>query len=346
MGGAAEVFAESPLVQRSGKLFLPALMAVCAVFLYKRDNNIVSGGSEVLFGNMFAPNSNSTGAFKRPDNLYEAQFGEFNTAEARASIDELTKHVFADFPHVLGTSTSLHVYIDKLSPQVQKIIDSSIRKSPEIYSSICNQFVVCNPKPLADSDELYLSHFNYDAGGDQGLFDKHYDGNLRFLQDATVVRALVYLVSENDWVVVFRDSEKRKNFRSYEYGILDFNREYHWVEGSKANATDPPRVLLKINYLVCPNCSQAYEMFVTLSYKAVFFTVKATMEWAKSPKTVLQKSCGILFNNGFRLLNNIHPTLPFASVYAMYCIISRVVGARRFLYVFAVMVASHAVLGV
>lgn len=37
------------------------------------------------------------------------------------------------------------------------------------------------------TDELYISHYNTDRGGDQGLFDKHYDGNLRFLSSSIVV---------------------------------------------------------------------------------------------------------------------------------------------------------------
>ncbi len=37
---------------------------------------------------------------------------------------------------------------------------------------------------MKHTDELYISHYNKDRGGDQGLFDEHYDGNLRFLRRA------------------------------------------------------------------------------------------------------------------------------------------------------------------
>ena len=42
---------------------------------------------------------------------------------------------------------------------------------------------------MKHTDELYISHYNKDLGGDQGLFSKHYDGNMRFLSFGSVVRA-------------------------------------------------------------------------------------------------------------------------------------------------------------
>ena len=65
---------------------------------------------------------------------------------------------------------------------------------------------------MKHTDELYISHYNKDRGGDQGLFDKHYDGNLRFLSSSVVVRALIYLQSDTTYKVVFADSRVEKAF--------------------------------------------------------------------------------------------------------------------------------------
>ena len=104
--------------------------------------------------------------------------------------------------------------------------------------------------PMKHTDELYLSHYNKDRGGDQGLFDKHYDGNLRFLASSIVVRALIYLQSDDTYKVVFADSRVEKAFTTYEFGLLDFHRELHWVEGALQSgrpAAHPAEVQLSCN---------------------------------------------------------------------------------------------------
>ena len=90
---------------------------------------------------------------------------------------------------------------------------------------------------MKHTDELYISHYNKDRGGDQGLFDRHYDGNLRFLSSSIVVRALIYLQSDATYKVVFDDSRVEKAFATYDFGLLDFHRELHWVEGNTTRPT-------------------------------------------------------------------------------------------------------------
>ena len=108
-----------------------------------------------------------------------------------------------------------------------------LRDSPIIRSLIARHVPAGSViAPMKHTDELYLSHYNKDRGGDQGLFDKHYDGNLRFLSSSIVVRALIYLQSDATYKVVFADSRVEKAFATYEFGLLDFHRELHWVEGA------------------------------------------------------------------------------------------------------------------
>jgi hypothetical protein len=165
---------------------------------------------------------------------------------------------------------------------------------------------------MKHTDELYLSHYNKDRGGDQGLFDKHYDGNLRFLASSIVVRALIYLQSDDTYKVVFADSHVEKAFTSYEFGLLDFHRELHWVEGT-FNPADRHRLLLKCNYLVTLPGGAAFGRVALAANTAVFYVVKAAMEYSKSPRTPAQIAVGFLCNL-FRRLNIIHPALPLVLV--------------------------------
>ena len=65
------------------------------------------------------------------------------------------------------------------------------------------------------------------------------------------MRALIYLQSDATYKVVFGDSRVEKAFATYDFGLLDFHRELHWVEGHY-NPADRQRILLKCNYLVTP----------------------------------------------------------------------------------------------
>lgn len=208
--------------------------------------------------------------------------------------------------------SSKHVYIATLPTPVIEQIDR-LRDSPTIRALIARQVQADSViAPMKHTDELYISNYNKDRGGDQGLFDKHYDGNLRFLSSSVVVRALIYLQSDATYKVVFDDSHVEKAFETYEFGLLDFHRELHWVEG-EYNPADRQRILLKCNYLVTPPKAAVSAWVALAANTAVFYVVKSAMEYSKSPRTPPQFVVGFLCNL-FRRLNNIHPLIPLTFI--------------------------------
>jgi len=243
---------------------------------------------------------------------FPATVGRFGDATDRAVIDGLVRWVEDRYRAELEDRPSKHVYIRTLPAVVVEQVDR-LRDSSTIRSLIALQVrpgsVIA---PMKHTDELYISHYNKDRGGDQGLFDKHYDGNLRFLSSSVVVRALIYLQSDATYTVVFDDSGLAKAFGSYEFGLLDFHRELHWVEGAY-NPNDRQRILLKCNYLVTPPNAAVAEWGALATNTAVFYVVKAAMEYSKSPRTLPQRAVGLLCNV-FRRLNIIHPLIPLAVV--------------------------------
>ena len=246
---------------------------------------------------------------------FPATVGPFDDPADRAVIDGLVRWVEERFRDDLAKRPSKHVYIDTLPADVIGQIDR-LRDSPVIRTLIAAQV----PKgsvvaPMKHTDELYVSHYNKDRGGDQGLFDKHYDGNLRFLSGSVVVRALIYLQSDATYKVVFDDSRVEKAFATYDFGLLDFHRELHWVEG-QYNPADRQRILLKCNYLVTPRDGALAGRAALAANTAVFYVVKAAMEYSKSPRTPAQRAVGFLCNL-FRRLNNIHPLVPLALIAAV-----------------------------
>ena len=192
--------------------------------------------------------------------------------------------VEARYAEDLAERPSKHVYVRTLPAAVIGEIDR-LRDSPIIRDLIAREVPAGSTiAPMKHTDELYLSHYNKDRGGDQGLFDKHYDGNLRFLASSIVVRALIYLQSDDTYKVVFDDSRVEKAFTTYEFGLLDFHRELHWVEGT-FNPADRQRILLKCNYLVTLPGGAAFGRAALAANTAVFYVVKAAMEYSKSPRT-------------------------------------------------------------
>ena len=232
----------------------------------------------------------------------------FQDAASRRLIDELSQWVAARYSRELEERPSKHVYIRLLPPEVAEKMDR-IRDHGLIHQAILRQFGADHViVPMKHTDELYISHYNKDRGGDQGLFDRHYDGNLRFLSAGTVVRSLIYLQSDASYKVVFADSGIEKAFATYDFGLLDFHRELHWVEGEYRPGGEQ-RILLKCNYLVVPRNAGLTRQLLMGANTGVFYVVKAAMEYSKSPKNPLQRFIGILCNV-FRQLNNVHPFLP------------------------------------
>ena len=236
---------------------------------------------------------------------YKVEIGKFEDEKYRKVIDEIRDFILNNYVDKLKERSSLHQYIVNTDKKLQQLVNE-IRYSKNIIDDICSQYKNCDITSLDNTDELYISHYNIDGGGDQGLYNKHYDGVLRIIKNATVVRALIYINSNDNFVVHFLDSDVSYNFKNYEYGILDFNREYHFVEGKYDEKMDykDSRILLKLNYLVCPKCSKTYTEFIIFINYMVFLIVKTCMEYSKSPKTPFQYFIGF-FCNLFRIVNNV-----------------------------------------
>jgi len=244
---------------------------------------------------------------------FPACVGRFDNADDRLTMDALVRWIENHYREDLSKRPSRHIYIRKLPQQVIEQIDR-LRDSAVIGDAILRHFDAgCVITPMKHTDELYISHYNKDHGGDQGLYDRHYDGNLRFLSFGSVVRALIYLQSDATYKVVFRDSRIGHAFATYEFGLLDFHRELHWVEG-EYNPDDRQRILLKCNYLIAPRNAGMAARAVLGANTAVFYVVKAAMEYSKSPKTPPQFAVGFLCNL-FRRMNNLHPLVPLALVF-------------------------------
>jgi hypothetical protein len=259
------------------------------------------------------------GRNRKASRLFRVVIGRFGDAADRATMDELARWVEGHFAADLQRRPSKHLYLRTLPEDIIRRIDR-LRDNPIIHAAILEQFEPGSViTPMKHTDELYISHYNRDFGGDHGLFGKHYDGNLRFVPYGSVVRALIYLQSDDKYKLVFADSKVEKAFTTYEFGLLDFHRELHWVEG-EYKPSDQQRILLKCNYLICPGNAGVLKRALLDVNTGVFYVVKAAMEYSKSPKTPLQYVIGF-FCNLFRLMNNVHPFIPLAFLVLVFALV-------------------------
>ncbi|MFO0915139.1 MAG: methyltransferase [Pirellulales bacterium] len=243
--------------------------------------------------------------------FFPAVTGRFTDTGKQRVIDSLREWAFDRYRNILHGECSLHQYVQSLPAEVINQIDA-LRYADNVMRPMQERFPGSIIVPLGKTDEIYISRYNFDRGGDQGLFDKHYDGNLRFLPGASVVRSLIYLSSNDHLEVVFDSSGQRASMKTYDYGLLDFHKELHWVDGSY-DPSNPPRILLKCNYYIDHSGISAYRRAGILLNLAVFYSVRAAMEYSKAPRSVGQKVIGYACNF-FRRLNNVDPSLPVALV--------------------------------
>ena len=140
----------------------------------------------------------------------------------------------------------MHRYVETLPREILPRIDE-LRYADEVLGPIRSAFPGSALTPLPMTGEIYVSRYNYDRGGDQGLFDRHYDGNLRFLPGGSVVRSLIYLSADDRLEVVFDTSGTQANMRTYTFGLLDFH-------GTLPHA-DVARPLASADVFVFPSCT-------------------------------------------------------------------------------------------
>lgn len=246
--------------------------------------------------------------------MFRAVVDRFSDEGRRRTVDVVRDWSLRHFRRHLHRECSMHRYVKTLPREIVPRIDE-LRYADEVLQPIRSACPGSSLTPLPMTDEIYVSRYNHDRGGDQGLFDRHYDGNLRFFPGGSVVRSLIYLSADDRLEVVFDTSGTKANMRTGMFGLLDFHNELHWVNGSY-EADRPPRVLLKCNYYVDHWGWAPWRRLGIALNVAVFYVVKAAMEYSKSPRTPAQRGVGFVCNL-FRRLNIVSPAAPVVLVLAV-----------------------------
>src|SRR5258707_8850292 len=138
----------------------------------------------------WASESAESGPQDQVSRLFPATVGRFDDRADRAVIDGLTRWVEDHYREDLAKRPSKHVYVRTLPGPVIEQIDR-LRDSPLIASLIGARVPAGSVvAPMKHTHELYLSNYNKDHGGGQGLCPPQYAGKARCLSDRVEVVAL------------------------------------------------------------------------------------------------------------------------------------------------------------
>lgn len=235
--------------------------------------------------------------------MYAATVGTIFDLQTRAAMDGVTEWFKHAKRETIREKPSLHMFTETF-PRRQRSAVRLIREDAAILATIREQFGKdVGITFVPNMDELYLTHIQH-AGGDKGLSYDHYDGPLRFMPPgAVMIRALVCLSAASGYTTKFLTSDVSVELGKYQFMALDYDRELHRVEAAPSSCDDSPRILLKLHYMICPTCTDAYAAMYLDTTRFFFRLTRTLMEYSNDPQNPLEWVIGQLTNVG-RYLNN------------------------------------------
>ena len=125
-----------------------------------------------------------------------AQTGEISD---KNNLDKIKEYLVKEHSEQIHKGRNFHKFINTYPLTFQKLIFNA--KYDDAIISILEQSFTSSHKiqSFNDIDEVYISKFNIDNGGDQQMFKPHLDGNLQYWSGFTMIRVLVYLISDDDY---------------------------------------------------------------------------------------------------------------------------------------------------
>lgn len=228
-----------------------------------------------------------------------------------------------------------HEWIDSVEPGKYKTALNTIRIHPTIFKTIQERFPGTTILPVTEADEVYWSASPKEAkGSDRSLVDCHYDAPFAAWPTGGVVyyRVILAVNHNNQVTTVFPDEDKRVMMDTGDFHGLDYNKDWHCVEGSIPK--DSYRVLLKMHYLIVPqNTSTFWTTWVRFMNVQWTYLSRITMRMSADPQTPWETFVGFLVNVARYLFNNSYKVLLAVFivlvVYAVVCYVSGKKGITR-----------------
>jgi hypothetical protein len=152
-----------------------------------------------------------------------------------------------------------------------------------------NELYYSNPKPDFQHTFLYGAAANLVPHRDCILFHFH---SIRFYR---IILGLTD--NDHDTITEFIHFQQEHKLNKGDYMIFDFDKTTHQVK--KMGPTETPRILMKLHFIVCENCTSiygnSYMDFAAYFYKYYYYIARYTEQIGTDPTTFIGFFFGIMW---------------------------------------------------
>ena len=229
----------------------------------------------------------------------------YNDPETFKYIADTSKERYSEY------KKAHHVWINDIEDGKFRDSLESVRKNKKIISAIKQQFQGSSIYPVTEGDEIYWSASPKEAtGSDRSLVDCHYDSPFSIMPTGGVVyyRIIIAMNENNSVTTIFPSENKRVKMSTGDFHGLDYNKDWHCVEGSIL--PNNYRVLLKLHYLVVPQGTHQmwvdWVRFINVSWTKIS---RAAMRMSADPHTPIESLVAMFVNFSRFVFNNINTIL-------------------------------------
>ncbi len=220
---------------------------------------------------------------------------------------------FESIPKENLKNKTYHRWFKDFSPQLKEIVSEIQQDS--FWKQVCSPHgTKCSVINVTEMDELYYSKAptkkNKDLlkYGATSNFDPHIDGVFHF-PGFHFYRILIGLTPNKTVETRFLKLNIHHKIQENDYIAFDFDNTKHQVVNHASEPSDDYRIMLKLHFLVCENCSEKSASFRAVKQMYILYEdfTRYMMQTGTDPKTFYQFFIGILciFGNNYKGLSTL-----------------------------------------
>ena len=198
------------------------------------------------------------------------------------------------------SKTTHHIYFRDLDYYMKPIFNK-IQTDP--FWNYCKEST-CIQYPITQMNELYFSNpkpnfQNMNLYGAAANLIPHRDCILFNFYDIHVYRIIIGLsdIPNYDVATHFPNFNITHKIQYGDYISFDFDKTVHQVIKTSNQTTE--RILMKLHYIVCKNCSTNYISFISLFYRFYYWVARYTEQLGTDPTTFIGFFFGLLWEYPF-----------------------------------------------
>jgi hypothetical protein len=215
--------------------------------------------------------------------------------ELQTVLDDISTEYYNMIP---DKNVSTHHIWYKDMPSHIKTKVQAIQKN-EFWNKLCDGSNKCIKNSANEMDELYYSNPKHNLNkinlyGATSNYDIHKDCFFSF-NGIRFYRILIGLTDGNDNVTTyFNHFDAGHKLNSGDYIVFDFDKSTHQV--IKGNEKKTPRILLKLHYIVCEECSYTKDYVAAIKQMYLWYEciTRYVMKTGTDPETFYGFFCGLL----------------------------------------------------